>query len=200
MGDDVSIGAVIGGVLVCAVAAQPDEPKWVPTASVSVGAFDERMVVRVDGTDTSTVRGQLRTFVSLGLEHPIATRMGEGVGFDGHMSVGVGPTFETGHWQILLREDATVVWRAMKWLTFRVGLGAGITVDTTASRRSFAELGLPLSVALFNFVELAYRPLLSIPLGAEVAQVLGDTRTLATNLALLPFEVQLRFRIRALGF
>jgi hypothetical protein len=75
-----------------------------------------------------------------------------------------------------------------------------VTLDASAGHRTFAELGLPLSVALFRNLELLYRPMLVVPLGSEASPVFGGQRELATRLALLPFEVLLRLRIPALGW
>ena len=165
-----------------------------------MGGFDERQQLRVDGSDTNSVRGQLRALVFVGLAHPIGTASSATVWFDEHTALGVGPTFDTGHWQVLLREDVTVAWAGTRWLTLRAGLGAGFTLDATGPRRSFADVGVPVSATLFQVVELVYRPMLTIPVSGETTTVLGGTSTLAASLAIVPFDVQLRFRIPPLGF
>jgi hypothetical protein len=99
-----------------------------------------------------------------------------------------------------LREDVSLAVAASHWLTLRGGLGVGVTFDATASDRSFAELALPTGVTFFRTIELSYRPMLSVPLGGESSAVFGGERELAKRLAILPFELSLRYRIQALGW
>ena len=174
--------------------------QWVPTFSLALGSFDERLRVRVDGVDYDSYRGQLRTFLALGLVHPVVRFADERLWIDGHAAFGAGLTFDTGHWHLPVREDVSLVFAARHWLTLRGGLGVGVTIDATASDRSFAELALPIGVTFFRTIELIYRPMLSVPLGSESSAVFGGERELATRLAVLPFELSLRYRIRALGW
>ena len=179
--------------------ATPTKP-WVPTASLVLGSFDERLRVRVDGTDHDSYRSQLRLVLALGLAHPILRWSNEREWIDGHASFGLGPTFQSGHWQLPLREDATFAYAATRWLTLRAGLGLGITLDATSADRSFAEIALPTGVAFWRTLELTYRPMFSVPLGSESSTVFGGQRALATRSTFLPFELGLRVRFRALGF
>ena len=55
------------------------------------------------------------------------------------------------------------------------------------------NLGLPMGVMFFRTIELIYRPMLSVPLGSESSPVFGGQRQLATRLAVLPFELSLRY-------
>jgi len=174
--------------------------QWVPTLSLALGSFDERLRVRVDGIDYDSYRGQLRTFLALGLAHPVLRFADDRLWIDGHAEFGVGPTFDTGHWHLPVREDVSLAIAASHWLTVRGGLGVGVTVDATASERSFVELALPIGVTFFRTIELIYRPMLSVPLGNEASPVFGGERELATRLAVLPFELSLRYRIQALGW
>jgi hypothetical protein len=175
--------------------------RWIPTLSLSIGSFDERLRVRVDGTDYDSYRGQLRTVLAVGLAHPVIARLKDDrVSIDGLVSLGVGPTFYTGHWQLPVREDLTFAFATTRWLTLRAGLGAGLTLDTSAGRRSFAELALPIGLTFFHTIELVYRPMLSLPLGSETSPVFGGERAISTRLAVLPFELLLRVRIGALGW
>jgi len=177
----------------------PYEP-WVPTVSLALGSFDERLQVRVDGMDYDSYRGQLRTFLALGLVHPVLRFADERLWFDGHAAFGAGPTFYTGHWHLPFREELSLAFAAGRGLTLRGGLGVGVTIDATASSRSFAELGLPMGATFFRTIELIYRPLLSVPLGSESSPVFGGQRSLATRPGVLPFELSLRYRIEALGW
>ena len=177
----------------------PDK-QWVPTASLALGSFDERLRVRIDGTDYDSFRSQLRTFLALGLAHPVLRLPNERLWVDGNASLGAGPTFNTGHWHLPIREDVSLAFAESRWLTLRAGLGLGLTIDATTSDRSFAELALPLGVSLCRSIEVVYRPMLSVPLGRERSAVFGGDRELATRLAVLPFEVSLRWRIQALGW
>jgi len=95
---------------------------WLPTAAVVLGSFDERLRTRVDGTDYDSYRSQLRMFLALGLVHRIVNWSNEREWIDGHASLGLGPTFQGGHWQLPLREDATFAYAATSWLTLRAGL------------------------------------------------------------------------------
>ena len=194
-----------------ASSARAEEPKtpspapaparpWVPTVSLGMGSFDERLRVRVDGSDYDSYRSQLRMFLALGVSHPIMHLRDERFWLDGHGSIGLGPTFQTGHWQVPIREDVTFAYAATHWLTLRAGLGFGVTVDATESCRSFAEIGIPISLTLSRAFELVYRPMLSMPLGSESSPVFGGDRELSTRLAVLPFEVTLRARIGALAW
>ena len=174
--------------------------QWVPTLSLALGSFDERLRVRVDGIDYDSYRGQLRTFLALGLAHPVLRFGDERAWIDGHAALGVGPTFYTGHWHLPIREDVTLALALSHWLTLRGGLGVGVTLDATASDRSFAEVALPIGVTFFRTIELVYRPMLSVPLGSESSPVFGGQRELATRLAVLPFELSLRYRIQGLSW
>ena len=176
------------------------ERPWVPTVSLGMGSFDERLRVRVDGTDYDSYRSQLRLLLALGVSHPLAHLRDERFWLDGHGSIGSGLTFQTGHWQVPLREDVTLAYAATHWLTLRAGLGLGVTVDATEDSRSFVELALPVSVTLFRAFEVVYRPMISVPLGSESWPVLGGERQLSTSLAVLPFEVLVRARIGALAW
>lgn len=174
--------------------------EWVPTVSFALNAFDERLRVRVDQNDYDSVRGQLRGVVALGFAHPVARPWGERVWLDGHASIGLGLAVDTGRWQVPLREDITFAFAATRWLTLRGGLGVGVTLDATGARRSFAEVGLPLSVTFLHAIELGYRPVLTLPLGSEESSALGGGRALSTRLTVLPFEVLLRVRVTGLGW
>jgi hypothetical protein len=174
--------------------------QWVPSVSLALGSFDERLRLRVDGSDYESYRGQLRTFLALGLAHPVLRFTNERLWIDGHAAFGAGPTFYTGHWHLPVREDVSLAFAASHWLTLRGGLGVGVTIDATASDRSFAELALPIGLTFFRTIELIYRPMLSVPLGTESSPVFGGERELATRLAVLPFELSLRYRIQALGW
>jgi hypothetical protein len=174
--------------------------RWVPTVSIGMGAFDERLRIRVDGNDYDSTRSQLRTFLALGLSHPVVRLRNDRLWIDGHGSIGAGPTFQTGHWHVPIREDVTFAYAPLSWLTLRAGLGIGVTVDATESRRSFAELGIPLSVTLVRTLELVYRPMLALPLGSDSSVAFGGSRDLSTRLAPLPFELVLRGRFGPLGW
>lgn len=183
-------------------------PRYVPTVGVALGSFDERLRLHVDGGESDSFRSQYRSLLLVGLVHPVVRWPATGphaawrerLWIDGHLSTGVGVTFDTGHWHIPVREDLTLAYGARTWLTLRAGLGLGMTVDASAGHRTFVELGIPLSVALLRNFELVYRPMLVVPLGRETSPVFGGQRELATRLAVLPFEVLLRFRISALGW
>ena len=65
----------------------------------------------------------------------------------------------------------------------RAGLGAGLSLDTSAGRRSFGELALPIGFTFLHKIELFYRPMLSIPLGSETSPVFGGEREALPALA-----------------
>jgi len=174
--------------------------RWIPTLSLSIGSFDERLRVRVDGTDYDSYRGQFRTIFAIGLAHPVARFRDDRFWIDGLGSIGVGPTFDTGHWHLPVAEDLTFAFAATRWLTLRGGLGVGLTFDSSAVSRSFAELALPIGLTFFHTLELVYRPLLSIPLGSETSPVFGGASEISTRFAVLPFDLLLRVRIGALGW
>ena len=196
---------VVAAALTLCGAARADqgaapERRWIPTAAISIGSFEERLRVRVDGAEHDSDRGQLRMIFLLGLAHPVARLRNPRMWIDGHGAVGVGLTFQTGHRQVPLREDVTFAYAATRWLTLRGGLGLGFTIDASASSRSFAELAVPIGLTFFRYVEIAYRPVLSVPLGSETSRVLGGERALSTRVAVLPFEVILRVRVAALSW
>jgi hypothetical protein len=186
-----------------AAATEPGEPpskSWQPTASLSVGAFEERLRVRVDGVDYDSFRTDDRVLFALGLGHRMLRLGPSPLWLEGHATLGFGPTFESGHWHVPLREDVTIAYVLTRWLTLRGGIGVGVTLDVTEPSRSFADLGLPVGATFFDAVELAYRPALSIPLGSKSEAVFGGERSLGAALAFLPFEVSLCVRPRALGW
>ncbi len=180
-------------------AARPPA-RWVPTTALALGSFDERLRVRVDGADYTSDRATYRTFLALGVGHPLVVFRDERLAIDGHAGIGVGPTFETGHWHVLLREDVTFAYSPAHWLTLRAGLGLGFSIDGTTSQRSFAELALPISFTLFRTIEIVYRPMMSVPVGGETTPVFGGERERSARFAVLPFELMLRFRIGALAW
>ena len=196
--------SVFGVALARADESLPPRPVaerlWVPTVGLGMGAFDERLRVRVDGSDYDSYRSQLRLFLALGVAHPIVRLRDGRWWLDGHASIGAGLSFDTGHWQVPVREDVTFAYAATRWLTLRAGLGFGVTVDASDSSRSFAEIGLPLSLMVGRAFELVYRPMISVPLGSESSPVFGGDRELSTRLAVLPFELTLRARIGALAW
>ncbi len=196
----VIVGLTFGSLEARAEGDTKPKRQWIPTASLGMGSFDERLRVRVDGNDYDSYRSQLRMFLALGVSHPIAHLRDPRFWLDGHGSVGAGLTFHTGHWQVPVREDVTFAYAATHWLTLRAGLGLGVTVDATESFRSFAEIGMPISLTIFRAFELVYRPMISAPLGSDSSPVFGGDRELSTRLAVLPFEVILRARIGALAW
>lgn len=167
-----------------------------------MGSFDERLRVRVNGEHYDSYRNQLRTSLSIGLSHPVAHPIAHNqrIWLDGHGSIGVGPTFQGGHWLVPIREDVTIAFAATHWLTLRTGLASGFAVDTTESYRSFAEIGLPLSITVFRAFELIYRPIISLPMGTQATTTLGGERELSTRLTVLPFEFILRARVGLLAW
>lgn len=165
----------------------------VPTVSVGFGHHEERLELELAGQKSTETRIDERILVAFGVAHPLAAR------FDGHASLGFGPTFQQGRYQLVLREDVTFVHR-WSWLAVRAGLGPGLSLDTTESTMSFAELGLPLTLTVAESVELVYRPFLSVPLAGDRRDVFAGSRTRSADLAFVPFDLTLRLRVRALGF
>jgi hypothetical protein len=203
----VAAGALLLGFTVVparrAAATEPGEPpskSWQPTASLAVGAFEERLRVRVDGVDYDSFRTDDRVLFALGLGHRMLRLGPSPLWLEGHATLGVGPTFESGHWHVPVREDVTIAYVATRWLTLRGGLGVGVTIDATEPSQSFADFGIPLGATFFDAVELTYRPALSIPLGNKSAAVFGGERSLQAAFAFLPFEVGLCVRPRGLGW
>jgi hypothetical protein len=186
-----------------AAAVEPGEPpskSWQPTASLLVGAFEERLRLRIDGVNYDSFRTDDRVLFALGLGHRMLRLGSSPLWLEGHATLGVGPTLESGHWHVPVREDVTIAYVATRWLTLRGGLGLGVTLDATEPSQSFADFGLPIGVAFFDVVELSYRPALSVPLGNQSDAVFGGERSLQAAVAFLPFEVGLCVRPRALGW
>ena len=138
------VAALVFGcpVLCAAETARPETTKksrsaqrkqWAPTVSLALGSFDERLRVRVDGIDYDSYRSQLLTFLALGLAHPVLRLTNERLWIDGNASLGAGPTFNTGHWHVPIREDVSLAFAESRWLTLRAGLGLGLTIDATTS-------------------------------------------------------------------
>lgn len=172
---------------------------FVPTIGLGFGSFDERLRLRVGDESYDESRTDMRLSLVLGLAHPV-WRFDARTWLDGHASVGLGVTLDGGHWQLPLREDVTVAWDATPWLTLRGGLGLGAVIDTTRTARSYGELGLVVSLTFANFVEVVYRPFLSLPFGSEDSPVFGGSRSLSTSVAVIPLDVALRFRLPWLTF
>ena len=180
-------------------AAELESKHWVPTVSFAIGSFDERLRLKIDDVDYDSYRGQLRTLLAIGLAHPVLHFSNEREWLDSHMSLGIGPTFLTGHWHVPLREDFSFAYSASSF-TLRAGLGLGLTIDTTEGFRSFGEFALPIGLTLWRTVELVYRPLLAVPLGRRSTAVFGGERELETRFGIMPFELSLRLYIGALGW
>jgi hypothetical protein len=188
--------AVPAALLAVAVGlAGPARADLVPTAQVSFGLHRERLSLALGGTDHVESRSDLRLAFGLGLAHPVRTSLH----VDGHASLAFGPTFADGRYPLVLREDVTFVARWAS-VALRAGLGPGLTLDTSRPSMSFVEIGVPLSVTLSDTIELVYRPFLSIPLSAEERAVFGGTRRKSADLAVVPLDLTLRVRVRALGF
>lgn len=172
---------------------------FVPSIGLGLGSFDEALRLRVGGGSHDETRADLRPSLALGLAHPVWT-FGERAWIDGHASVGVGVAIDGGRWQLPLREDAMVAYELTSWFTLRGGVGLGAVVDATRAARSYGEVGLVVSLALADFVEIVHRPFVSFPLGSEDRAVFGGTRSLRTSVAVVPLDIALRFRLRWLTF
>ncbi len=186
-----------------AAATEPGEApskSWQPTASLVVGAFEERLRIRVDGANYDSFRTDDRVLFALGLGHRMLRLGSSPLWLEGHATLGVGPTLESGHWHVPVREDVTIAYVATRWLTLRGGLGLGVTLDATEPSQSFADFGLPIGATFFDAIEPTYRPALSVPLGNKTEGVFGGERSLQAAVAFLPFEVALCVRPRSLGW
>jgi hypothetical protein len=181
-------------------AASPGRPRWVPTVGAAFGSLGETLRLKLDGVERDEDRSQFRLLLlAVGLAHPVR-ELGPGLRLDGHASLGFGPTFTTGHWHLVPREDVTVAYQATRWLTLRAGLGLGLGLDATSAARSHLEFALPLGVTFFDLLEVVYRPFVSAPLGAERRAVFGGDRELFTSTGPVLFDVQLRVRLGRLGW
>ncbi len=174
-------------VALLATSALAEPTRWTPSISLGLGSFQEQQALTVDGATSNGWQSQYRAFLTLGLAHPIVS-FSPSVSLDGHAALGTGPTFVTGHWHALVRQDVTFAFTPTTWLTLRAGLGLGFTLDASGPDRSFAEVAVPIGVTFFRLVEVVYRPFLSVPAGGETVGVAGGTRTLSTRLLVMPFE------------
>lgn len=165
----------------------------VPTIGASVGTTGERLALDLADQQHVETRTDTRLLSSVGVAHPLASFV------DGHASLGFGPTTFTGRYQLVAREDVTAIVRFGR-LALRVGLGPGVTWDVSRPTMSFAELGVPLSLTLFDQLELVYRPYLALPLAHERRDVFAGTSSRSADLAVVWFETTLRLRLPALGF
>lgn len=177
----------------------PPARAFAPTVGMGLGALAESAKVDALGAEHEERRGDLRAVVSVGLVHPVV-RLGARARLDGHAEVGLGPTFFGGRYQVPLREDVTFAFDATSFLVLRAGLGLGVVVDATRASMSYGELGVPLGATLFGAIEVVYRPYLGVPFGGDERAVFGGTHELSPSLAVVPFDLALRFRISALGF
>jgi hypothetical protein len=186
-----------------ATASPRREPSFVPTVGFGLSGIVERSRIDAGGERFEETRSDLRATLAVGLAHPVltlGTYRAARVRIDGHASLGVGPTFGDGRYQVPLREDVTLAWGAASWLTLRVGLGAGVVVDATRTAFSYAEFGAPLSFTFGPAVEVVWRPALAVGLGEEERAVFGGTQSWSSGVAFVPFDFALRFRIGAIGF
>lgn len=190
--------AVLAAALAATGPASADEPRFVPTGALVASGQSETMTVDVGGARTEERRSDVRFNPALGLGHRFTAP--KAVSLDGHASVGLGPNAGAGRYQLPVREDVGVAWRAWSWLTLRGGLGAGLTLDLGRSSGSYADLALPVSATFFDVVELVYRPYLSLPVAREDRATFGGTRELSASTALVPLDFALRFRAPVLGF
>lgn len=181
------------------VPSAPPARSFVPTVGVGLGGLAETAKVDVFGTESSERRGDTRAVVSLGLAHRVV-RLGARVRLDGHAQIGLGPTFFGGRYQVPLREDVTFVFDATSFLGLRAGLGLGVVVDATRASMSYGEVGVPVGATFFEAIELVYRPYLGVPFSSDDRATFGGTREVSAALAVVPFDLTLRFRISALGF
>jgi hypothetical protein len=195
----VNTRVIVPLVALLSASALAEPTRWTPSMSLGLGSVQEQQALTVDGTTSDGWQSQYRTFLTLGLAHPIVS-LSPALNLDGHTALGAGPTFVTGHWHALVREDVTFAFDATTWLTLRAGLGLGFTIDASGPDRSFAELAVPIGVTFFKIVEVVYRPFLALPTGGETVGVAGGSRTLSTRLMVMPFEVQLRIRIGGLSW
>jgi hypothetical protein len=113
---------------------------------------------------------------------------------------GSGLRFSGGRYQVPLREDVTFAFDATSFLSLRAGLGLGAVVDATRSSMSYGEVGVPVGATFFEVIELVYRPYLGVPFSSDERATFGGTREVSAALAVVPFDLTLRFRISALGF
>jgi hypothetical protein len=88
---------------------------------------------------------------------------------------------------------------ALAWLGVSAGLGVGLSIDSSASEHTRAELGLPLGLLLFDLIELVYRPYLELPLGSHAQPVFGGELRHSAALAWVPLDLEIRVRAFRMG-
>lgn len=186
---------------VAELAPAPPERKraFFPTVGLGFGGLDERMALDLAGTRWKSTRADVRASIHVGLAHPVAP-LAASLRVDGHGSLGFGPTFHGGRYQLIGREDVTAAYPVLSWLDVRAGLGPGLVLDMTQTAMTFAEIGLPIGVTFAGAVELSYRPYVSLALGDESRAVFGGSRSLSADTTFVPLDFTLRLRVRALGF
>jgi hypothetical protein len=170
-----------------------------PTTGLMLGASAQRSTLKLERSELGVSQRELRPGLALGLVHPVPQPAACCLQLEGHASLGLGATLISGHAQLTLRDDWVLLWPVQRWLSFRAGLGLGVSVDLNDGARNQLELGVPLSVALGD-LEIVYRPGLHIPLASETRAVFGGELSRSAALAFMPFEVQLRMRWTGLAW
>lgn len=185
----------------CALAFWPSsaraEARFTPFTGVAAGQNGERLRVRFDGEEQYEDRWLWNTRLIAGLSLRLPETVGPRARLDS--SVGFGVVYHTGHGQLELREAALYELPIAGDLSLPVGVAPAVSVDTASSARSSLALAPSLGLA-WRFIEIAYRPSYTLPLGAERRRVFTGTRELSARPGISLVEFSLFFHLRGLDF
>ncbi len=190
--------AALAAVLLFTVTSSAQErDQFVPMAGLELGQSWERLSVTFDGQEQSEDRWLWNTRVMLGLSVRLPNVAGIATRADSTVAFGV--VHHTGHGHLDLREAGLLELPLGAGFSVPIGVSAGVVIDTASSKRSAFEAGLPVGLR-FRFVELLYRPGLSLPLGAEERRVFTGSRKHSARPGIVPLDLSLRFHLTGLGF
>jgi hypothetical protein len=186
--------AAVAALLGLASTARAEPARVRPTVEVEAGLAASRLVVDRGATSVADTRSLWVTRVGAGVDVMFPEELLPRGRLRVLGSLGVGLVYATGDVPVHL--GGAVLWQAeaARRLSFPVGLGARVVIDTTAAARSYAELALPLGLR-YGPVELAYQPTVVIPFGSTRATTFGGERRLGAKLGIAPLSLVLRWVI-----
>ncbi|MCK6552381.1 hypothetical protein L6R52_41510 [Myxococcota bacterium] len=196
------VGAtLVGSILVASLVApaRASALELVPVVALTSLAHGDRVELDVDGVGTPRVdRTTLALGVTAGVSYALPARGLPGDHVHASSALGLSVGSLRGDGRLVLRQDALVTLASAGPLALRAGLGLDVHLGLAAPASTFADAAIVVA-ALLGPVELAWRPVLVIPLSSDDVAVLGRVRRQHVAPGLVPLGFELRVSIDALA-
>lgn len=169
----------------------PADPGLEATVAVGWVAAQEELAIRAPGVSAQETRTLSTYQLSLGVA---ARQLALSELLDLQLAAWLGFGFRPGPGDPIVSAAGEVLWRALEfgWFSLGLGLRSQLWVDTAELSASGVGFGLPVALRLGS-VELLYTLGVAVPLGKEERPVLGGVAEQGLALGLVPFDLALRF-------